>query len=556
MLMRLIVKNIDICAPVVIKTSAMDMKRFISFATRTVPIAGSMMVIAFGVIMSAAAPGGLREITLEDLRDKVEGGWAGQIIGVSFGAPTEFRSLQRIIPDSELPQWTPDRVSNAIDQDDLYVDMTFAKVLDAQGLDARTEDFGAMFKDAAYRLWHANLASRRALKRGVPAALAGTPKYNAHANDIDFQIEADFIGLMAPGLPQASNDLSYRAGRLMNYGDGIYGGMFVSGMYGAAFFESVPRRIVETGLKCIPAKSLYAQLIADVLNWSRQYPNDWEKTWRLIQDKWDRRDPCPAGALRPFNIDAKLNGAYIALGLLYGGGDFARTLTISTRAGQDSDCNPASACGILGVSLGYKRIPNEWKSGIPAIADKKFRYTDFTFHTIVESTQKRAIELVKRTGGRLEGNKLLVKVQAPRPAELELWDDYGSPAERISVSDPRWKWKGDWRSDSVKWRAEVLPIRTSSVMGAEAAIEFDGTGAIVVGPYVPTGGKADVYLDGKLAGTVDVFPDEQATKRSESVWHAFGLERGQHTVRLVVRGEPYPGSSGADIVLEDLVVFR
>ena len=70
--------------------------------------------------------------------------------------------------------------------------------------------------------------------------LSGTPKYNAHANDIDFQIEADFIGLMAPGLPQCANEMRWRAGRVMNYGDGIYGGMFVSGMYAAAFFENDP----------------------------------------------------------------------------------------------------------------------------------------------------------------------------------------------------------------------------------------------------------------------------------------------------------------------------
>src|SRR5579885_3390767 len=77
--------------------------------------------------------------------------------------------------------------------------------------------------------------------RGVPATLSGTPRYNVHANDIDFQIESDFIGLMAPGLPQAANDIAWRAGRVMNFGDGIYGGMFVSGMYAAAFFEKDPR---------------------------------------------------------------------------------------------------------------------------------------------------------------------------------------------------------------------------------------------------------------------------------------------------------------------------
>lgn len=94
----------------------------------------------------------------------------------------------------------------------------------------------AVLAQSQDKLLGGELAARRALRRGVPARLTGTPKYNIHANDIDFQIEADFIDLMAPGLPQASNDIALRAGRVMNYGDGIYGGMFVSCMYAAAFF--------------------------------------------------------------------------------------------------------------------------------------------------------------------------------------------------------------------------------------------------------------------------------------------------------------------------------
>ena len=178
---------------------------------------------------------------------------------------------------------------------------------------------------------------------------------------------------MTPGLPQESNKYCDRVGRVMNYGDGLYGGMFVCGMYTAAFFESNPRQIVGQGLACIPAQSGYARVIRDVLDWSAKHPADWRATWRMIEEKWDKDDPCPDGALRPFNINARLNGAYIALGLLYGNGDFAQTLEITTRAGQDSDCNPSSSAGILGVMLGYQKIPETWKAGLPAIADTRCR---------------------------------------------------------------------------------------------------------------------------------------------------------------------------------------
>ena len=511
--------------------------------------------IPVAVALLAAAPSrGTREISLAELRDKIEGGWAGQMIGVSYGAPTEFRYLNRVIPEGELPEWRPEKISNALDQDDLYVDMTFAKVLDDKGLDATTEDFGAMFRDAKYRLWHANLAARRALKRGVPARLAGTPKYNVHANDIDFQIEADFIGMMAPGLPRAAVDLGWRAGRVMNYGDGIYGGMFVSCMYAAAFFESDPRRIVEAGLACLPARSPYAQLVADLLAWSKAEPEDWIGVWNRLEQKWNRREPCPEGATHPFNIDAKLNGAYVAMGVLYGKGDIGATMRIATRCGQDSDCNPSSAAGIVGVAMGYKRIPEVWKSGIPAIAREKFRYTDYSFETIVESTMKRAVALAVKNGGRVEGERLHVKAQTPQAARFEIWDDYGAPVERVAVEDPRWTWTGAWTPRDADRRGRAA--RTADAKGAEASVAFEGTGAILSGPYLPAGGKADVYLDGKLDRTVDVYPDEDSTKGGEAVWHAFGLKPGRHTVRLVVRGEPYPGSKGSQITLESLIVFR
>jgi hypothetical protein len=491
-----------------------------------------------------------REISLEVLQDKIRGGWAGQMIGVSYGAPTEFRYRGEIIPEEKLPQWKPEMIEEALDQDDIYVDVTFAQVLQDKGLDATTEDFGAMFQKSQYRLWHANLAARRALRRGVPATESGTPKYNVHANDIDFQIESDFIGLMCPGMPRAANDYAQRAGRVMNYGDGIYGGMFVAGMYAAAFFESDPRKIVEAGLASIPPDSPYGRIIADTLKWSAENPSDWTRTWRLIEEKWNRRDPCPGGALTPFNIDAKLNGAYIALGLLYGRGDFEQTLKVSTRAGQDSDCNPSNAAGILGVVLGYEKIPEIWKSGIPAIADKKFSFTNHTFRTIVEATVQRAVDLAQRRGGRFLGDKLVINREEPAPPPLEIWDDYGEPAERIAAGDARFSWKGPW-ADYAQGTA-----RRASAKGAQVEVRFEGTGFILTGAYLPSGGKADVSLDGSPAETIDVYEEQE--RGNESLFHRFKLPAGPHTVRLVVRGEPFeagPGK-GRDVVVRDLIVFR
>ncbi len=516
-----------------------------------------MRTLTWMILLSVAAAGSTmaetRRMSRAELRDRIEGGWAGQMIGVSFGAPTEFRFNGKLVPLDRLPQWKPEMVSNSLGQDDLYVDMTFAKVLDDKGVHATTDDFGAMFREAKYRLWHANLAARRALKRGVSAELSGTPKYNAHANDIDFQIEADFIGLMAPGLPQWGNEMALRAGRVMNTGDGIIGGMFMSAMYSAAFFESDPRRVVEAGLASMPPASPYAKVIRDVLQWSKQYPDDWEKVWAMVNEKWDKREPCPEGALLPFNIDAKINGAYVALGLLYGKGDFGKTVEIATRGGQDSDCNPASAGGILGVMLGYRRIPDAWKSGIPAISDKKFSYTDFTYPEIVASTEKRALALIEATGGKVGADAVEIAVQKPKPLPVPLWDDYGAPVERVKTSDCAVGMEG---------RVEDLggggPSGANRVRRGQRSCRFRlrGRARLSPGRICRRAARPPFIWTANADRTVDVVSDEAQNRGGEAVWHLFGLKKGKHTVRLVVDGKPGPGSDATDVAIEGLIVFR
>jgi ADP-ribosylglycohydrolase len=492
-----------------------------------------------------------RRITRQVLEDKIRGGWAGQMIGVSYGAPTEFRSEGKII-EGNLP-WTPERVSNAIVQDDLYVDMTLAETMERLGLEATTEQYGEAFKDSKYSLWHANAGARRLLNRGVKAPLSGEPRYNLHANDIDFQIESDFIGLMTPGLPQESNKFCDRVGRVMNYGDGLYGGMFVCGMYSAAFFEKDPRKVVQQGLACMPSESAYARAIRDVLEWAAKYPRDWKKTWNLIEQNWDKDDPCPDGALLPFNIDAKLNGAYIALGLLYGQGDFAKTLEITTRAGQDSDCNPSNAAGILGTMLGYAAIPENWKAGIPPLADTKFQFTNSSFNDIVRLTLAHATKVVEKAGGRVTSSEFIIPPQEPKPPKMEQFD-MGIPEKRIDTLDPSWSWKGKW-SEEHYWQTDGLLCRkTARGGGSESTLNFTGSAIAVVGNCSQEGGRADVYLDGQKAGEIDAYIVDRT--HDNDLWHTYGLKPGKHTLRVMTREDADSRSKGKLLTIATAICYR
>src|SRR5207245_4045574 len=114
------------------------------------------------------------------------------------------------------------------------------------------------------------------------------------------------------------------------------------------------------------------------------------------------------------------------------------------------------------------------ESGIPPLAGRKLSYTDFSFDTIVASTERRAIALASKTGGRVEAGQLMVKTEEPKAPRLEVWDDYGSPAERIGSDNSRWAFQGPWRSEVKKrWDGRGDDrTRYASEKGAEAVNAF------------------------------------------------------------------------------------
>jgi len=372
-----------------------------------------------------------RRLPVKEYVDKMKAGWIGQMAGVGWGGPTEFKWKGQIIPEANIQQWRPEMI-NQFNQDDIYVEMTFLRTLEQYGFDCSIRQAGIDFANSGYRLWHANRNGRDNLRKGIAPPDSGHPAFNKHADDIDYQIEADYSGLIAPGLPNVAIELGEKFGRLMNYGDGLYGGQFVGGMYAEAFFEDDMDKIVLAGLKCIPQDSQYAECIRDVLTWYRQNPDDWQKTWQLVNEKYHlnpdyRRFSC-GGAQSDFNIDAKINGAYIVMGLLYGQGDPDKTIIISTRCGQDSDCNPSSAGGILFTTMGFSNLPEPFTSALDP--EGKFSHTPYNFPTLVQVCEELARQVVIRAGGWIETDAdgeevFVIPVQKPKLSELEQCDEPG-----------------------------------------------------------------------------------------------------------------------------------
>ena len=363
-------------------------------------------------------------ISKEVLKDKIKGGWAGQTIGVTFGGPYEFRFQGTFIGDYQPLVWNDDLVKkNMLDNaglyDDLYMDLTFVDVFEKHGFNAPVDSFANAFANAGYMLWHANQAGRYNILNGIKAPQSGAWQNNPHADCIDYQIESDFAGLMSPGMPNTASAISDKIGHIMNFGDGWYGGVYVGAMYALAFTSSDINHVVNKALETVPAQSEFYQCIQDVIEWHKKYPDDWKQTWLNVQQKWANDIGCPEGVFAPFNIDAKVNAAYVVTGLLYGGGDFTKSLEITTRCGQDADCNPSTAGGILGVVLGYDKIPAYWKKGLRQAEDIDFKYTTMSLNDVYEIGYKHALQNIERNGGKVNAGNVIIAVQQPVAVKFE-----------------------------------------------------------------------------------------------------------------------------------------
>lgn len=499
---------------------------------------------------------GLTSIDAGVLKDKIAGGWAGKMIGVTYGAPTEFRAQGRTYDDSI--KWKPDDVKGSMWQDDIYVQLTFMMTMDKYGIDAPLRKFHEMFAKAGYPLWHANVQARKNYYDSLIAPLSCLPENNIHADDIDFQIESDYIGFMTPGMPQTGAGLAQKIGHIMNYGDGVYGGIFVAALYSRAFFSDSIPGIIEYALKSIPAESDYYKIVMDVIKLHRHYPSDWKAAWNELQAKWDEVDICGAGS--KFNIDAKLNGAYIVMGLLYGEGDPLKTMEISTRCGQDSDCNPSNAMAVLGVIKGFKGLPADFTKGVREYGDSLFINTDYSFNKAVESTYNYALKLIQDGNGVVKGKKIGIKIQEPVAPEPEVSFPNVVFDKRVSVADSKaWKTQGKWNAMIVKSKDASEGVEgklLASDSGSIAEFTFTGTGVSVSGEWNGEGGKADIFVDGLFDRTIDTYFNYNGQQYGNtSIWHRFGLPEGTHTVRIVVKGEKRPESAGSKIELSDALIF-
>jgi ADP-ribosylglycohydrolase len=191
---------------------------------------------------------------------------------------------------------------------------------------------------------------------GISAPMSGSAAMNGKiiSEQIGGQIFSDIWGLVLPNAPQAAADLSEKAASVSHDGEGINGARFVAALVSAAFSEKDPSKLMEIGLGVLPQESEYVRVMKDMIQFHKAHSGDWHAARRHIDENW--------GYNRyPGIVPIIPNAAIIGISLLYGGGDFDRTIQIANISGWDTDCNVGNVGAILGVAVGMEGISDYWR---------------------------------------------------------------------------------------------------------------------------------------------------------------------------------------------------
>ncbi|MEX2371360.1 MAG: ADP-ribosylglycohydrolase family protein [Bacteroidales bacterium] len=484
-----------------------------------------ILVFAFSGIsvysqeMKVTKTGNKAVMSKEVLQDKIKGAWVAQTVGVTFGLPAEFNYNSTLIRNNQKLIWNDSSMlvefrDRPGTYDDIYMDLSFMKVIEEQGVDAPAQAFAESFAYADYKLWFANQTARYNILNGLTPPESGHWLNNPCADDIDFQIEADFAGLMAPGMINSAVEICDKVGHIMNYGDGYYGGVFVAGLYSLALtsdnVEDI-ESIVKEAISVIPAESKFSQCINDVIQWHEDDPVDWQMTWFKTIRKWGVDIGSPLGVFEPFNIDAKINAAWVVMGLLYGNGDFTRTFEIATRCGDDADCNPATAGGVLAAIVGFRNIPDFWTQGLEDVENMPFMGTTISLMDAYDMSYRHAEQMILRNNGKIKNNRVEIQLQEPVAIPLEIAFEGHYPVAR------------------------VFPEITNN----EISFEFEGIGFALAGPpNIKDHGdrnhvfETEMYIDGELVETAKL-PTATNQRRFTPFWK-YQLPKGKHSVVIKI----------------------
>ena len=288
------------------------------------------------------------KLNREELKDKITACWLGKNIGGTLAGPYEGRqemlNVEGFITEP----------GNPLPNDDLDLQMVWLRALEENGPQNVTPLLlGEYWIEYIPPYWYEYGIGKNNMIRGIVPPISGHFKNNwKHSNGAFIRTEiwaTLFPGLVEEAIKYAYYDACVDHGR----GEGTYAAIFVAALESAAFLVSDLRELINIGLSKIPEDCRMSKHIRAACD-AYDSGKTWQEARNIVTDM-SLADPELGWFQAPANV------SYSIIGLLYGEGDFKKSLLITTNCGDDTDCSCATAGSILGIMNGTKIIPDDWK---------------------------------------------------------------------------------------------------------------------------------------------------------------------------------------------------
>ncbi len=197
---------------------------------------------------------------------------------------------------------------------------------------------------------------------------------NPYREWVGAQIRGDYFGYINPGNPEIAAEMAFRDASVSHTKNGIYGEMFVAAAIATAAVSNDMEDIILGGLSQIPATSRLYEDIMSVVSGYNDGRNQAD-TFKFIHEKYNESNDWEW-------CFTNVNTMIVVASMLYGGGDYSKSVCMAVETGFDTDCNAATVGSILGMRGGIDSIPDYWKTQI-----KDKLETGIIGHTYVKITE-------------------------------------------------------------------------------------------------------------------------------------------------------------------------
>lgn len=309
------------------------------------------------------------------LDERIYSGVLGKIIGVYLGRPFEQWSHERIVRElGEVHYYVHEKLDKPliVADDDITGTFTFVRSFADNGFDPNltATQIGHSWLNYIIEnrtiLWWGGMGMSTEhtaylrLKDGIDAPASGSITVNGTtvAEQIGAQIFIDAWGMLAAGDPTLAADFAKRAGSVSHDGESVFAAQVIAAIEAAAFVESDLDKLLDIGQSVIPSSSLIHKLITDLRD-LRSKSDDWHVGLARIHERYSYE-------IYDSNCHVIPNHAVVMLGLLWGDGDFDRSMMITCTAGYDTDCNAANVGCILGIRNGLVGLEkgHDWRGPV------------------------------------------------------------------------------------------------------------------------------------------------------------------------------------------------